>query len=237
MSTYVLVHGAWHGAWCWFKVIPLLERSGNRVVAPDLPSHGVDRTPTGTVDLQAYVDRVCEVLDACHEPVILVGHSMGGIVISQAAEARPDKVAKLVYLSAFLLADGQTLLDVAQADERATVLPNLVFSDDRRSATVRDEAITETFYADCDEADVALARSLLVPQPVAPLSTPLNVSAANWGRVPRVYIECVHDRAISIDTQRMMYGRLRCEQFHTLPSGHSPFLSMADRLADHLLNP
>ena len=91
MATYVLVHGAWHGAWCWFKVIPLLEKRGHKVVALDLPSHGRDKTPTSSVTLQSYADRVCQTLDECSEPVVLVGHSMGGVVITQAAEQRPKK--------------------------------------------------------------------------------------------------------------------------------------------------
>jgi pimeloyl-ACP methyl ester carboxylesterase len=79
MSTYVLIHGAWHGAWCWGKVVPLLQEKGHRVYTIDLPSHGADQTPVAQVSLKAYTDRVCEVLDGLDEPAILVGHSMGGI--------------------------------------------------------------------------------------------------------------------------------------------------------------
>jgi pimeloyl-ACP methyl ester carboxylesterase len=103
MSTYVLIHGAWHGGWCWDKVVPLLEKAGHKVQAPDLPSHGKDKTSYRTVSLQAYADSVCGILDTQSDRVVLVGHSMGGIVISQAAEYRPEKVDTLVYLTAFLL--------------------------------------------------------------------------------------------------------------------------------------
>ncbi len=107
MATYVLIHGAWHGAWCWDKVVSLLKMKGHRVEAPDLPGHGKDRTPIGEVSLEAYAEKICKVLDAELEPVILVGHSMGGIAISQAAEYLPDKIETLVYLTAFLLRDGE----------------------------------------------------------------------------------------------------------------------------------
>ena len=86
MSTYVLVHGAWHGAWCWYKLTPLLQKLGHTVLTPDLPSHGIDKTPTAAITLKDYSLRVCEVLDSCPEPVILVGHSMGGVVITEAAQ-------------------------------------------------------------------------------------------------------------------------------------------------------
>ena len=92
MSTYLLIHGAWHGAWCWYKVIPRLERAGHRVVAPDLPSLGIDRTPVAQISLDTWTDSICGLLDAQDEPVILVGHSRGGILISQAAEKRPEKI-------------------------------------------------------------------------------------------------------------------------------------------------
>ncbi len=92
MSTYVLVHGAWHGSWCWEKVVPLLEQAGHQVEALDLPGHGQDKTPIREITLAAYTNRVCETLDAQAEPVILVGHSLGGMVITQAAEERPAKI-------------------------------------------------------------------------------------------------------------------------------------------------
>jgi pimeloyl-ACP methyl ester carboxylesterase len=70
MSTFILIHGAWHGGWCWYKVIPLLEKEGHTVLAPDLPGHGRDKTPVLAVSLQLYVDRVCQLLDAQRKPVL-----------------------------------------------------------------------------------------------------------------------------------------------------------------------
>lgn len=235
MSTHVLIHGAWHGAWCWHKLKPLLEARGCHVIAPDLPSHGIDRTPTASVSLQTYVDRVVGLLDEAPEPVHLTGHSLGGVVITQAAEARPDKVATLVYLTAFLLPDGGTLLERAEADAGGEVIRNLVFSPDHACASVHPDARRSAFYADCSEADVALAQSLFVPQATAPLAAPVRTTAERWGRVRRIYIECTADRAISIQTQRAMQARLPCERVIGLATGHSPFLSAPEQLAEHLL--
>ncbi len=234
MSTYVLVHGAWHGAWCWDKVIPLLTKQGHRVVAPDLPGHGEDKTPIPAVTLQAYADRVCSLLDAQPEPVVLVGHSMGGIVISQAAEYRPERVKTLVYLCAFLLRDGESLLQVAQEDREALVLPNLVMAEDQSCATVRDEAIREAFYGDCSYQDVARARSLLVPQAAAPFATPVRTTVENFGRVARAYIECLRDRAISPSIQKEMYTAMPCQRLISMDTSHSPFFSAPQELVAHL---
>src|SRR5215472_7271788 len=112
MNTLVLVHGGGHGAWAWDKVVPLLHEQGHRVIAPNLPGHG-DGRPIGHQTLATYTQRIIEYLDDEPEPVILVGHSMGGLTISQVAEERPDKISALVYLAAFLLGNGQSLSDIS----------------------------------------------------------------------------------------------------------------------------
>ena len=195
MSTFILIHGSWHGAWCWYKVIPLLKRAGHRVIAPDLPSLGSDKTPISEVSLPMWAENVGQVLDAQTEPVILVGHSRGGIVISQAAETRPAKVKVLVYLSAFLLQDGESLSQMAQADTASLVASNLILARDKGYATVREEAIKDAFYGCCDAEDVALARLLLQPEALAPMGTPIRITEENFWRIPRVYIECLRDKA------------------------------------------
>src|SRR5688500_1551345 len=148
MTTFVLIHGGWAGGWTWERVAPLLEAAGHRAVAPDLPGHGSDRTPISEITLERYVDRVLEALDAAAEPVVLVGHSSGGVVITQAAERRPEKVRRLVYLCAYLPGDGQSLFDLGQADADGLILPNLVVSEDRSSARVKDEVLREALFAD-----------------------------------------------------------------------------------------
>ncbi len=233
MGGFILVHGAWHGAWAWEKVVPLLEGKGHEVEVFDLPGHGDDGTPVAKVSLQAYADRVVEALDASSGPSILVGHSMGGAVISQAAESRPDKVSKLVYLTAFLLENGQTLLEVAGADA-GIVIPNLEMSGDQSTATIKEDVITEAFYGDCSEDDTRRAKERLVPQPAVAFVTPVEITEGNFGSVPRAYIECTEDRAITINCQREMQARLPCETTMTMETSHSPFLSKPEELARHL---
>lgn len=237
MARFVLVHGAWHGAWCWYKIIPQLRRAGHTVVAPELPGHGIDRTPTKRVSMKSYTDRVCEVLDEAGEPAILVGHSMGGIVITQTAELRPARINKLVYLTAFLMPSGRSLFDEAQTHGDSLVPPNMIFDEDDPSYVgFKREAARDTFYADCSEEDVTLALSLLTPQPQSPLMAPMQTSDANFGRVPRVYIEALQDRAITHDVQKRLHSDLPCEQVITMNTSHSPFFSAPADLAGHLIN-
>jgi pimeloyl-ACP methyl ester carboxylesterase len=234
MSTYVLIHGAWHGGWCWSEVAGILRKQGHTVLTPDLPGHGLDKTPISQISLQLYAEAVVKLLDQQTEPAILVGHSMGGIVVSRAAELRPEKVKILTYVCAFLLRNGETLVQIAQSDSNALVMPNLVFSEDQSNASVKDEMLKKTFYTDCTEEIAAQAQSRLVPQALAPFGSPQEITETNYGRLPRVYIECTHDRAISIDVQRAMVKASPCKNVFSIETDHSPFLSAPTQLAAHL---
>jgi pimeloyl-ACP methyl ester carboxylesterase len=232
MSTYVLIHGAWHGAWCWEKLVPLLQQKGQTVITPDLPSHGQDLTPIGDITPQSYVQCVLRVLDAQPEPVILVGHSMGGIVISQVAEQRPEKINTLVYLAAVLLTDGASL----PPGPDSVVLQNMLIDEAQMTSTVREEAIKEGFYADCSDEDVAWAKQHLVPEAIVGAMPPIHVTEARFGRVPRIYIECLQDRAVPLHAQKMMYSALPCQRIISMNTGHSPFFSAPEELSEHLIS-
>ena len=122
---------------------------------------------------------------------VLVGHSMGGGIISQVAEDLPDKVKVLVFLRAELPLNGESVLQGLQADAKSLAFPNFVVSDDKISGTFRAEVPREGFCRDCSDADVTLARALLVQLPLAPHETSVQMGTANFGRVPRIYIECL----------------------------------------------
>jgi pimeloyl-ACP methyl ester carboxylesterase len=103
MSTYILIHGSWYGAWCWFKITPRLEAAGHKVITPDMLGDERDRTPPGQVTMRDCVDTIIKILDAKREPVVLVAEGRGGLSVTQAAEERPNKIRALVYLAAYLL--------------------------------------------------------------------------------------------------------------------------------------
>jgi pimeloyl-ACP methyl ester carboxylesterase len=230
MSTFVLVHGAWHGGWCWYKMTARLEARGHRVFAPDMPGHGVDRTPIETVTLDSIVERICQVVDAAPEPVVLVGHSYGGAVISQTAERRPHQVRTLAYVTALLLANGQSASAAAEGDGESILGPEIEFAPDGLTATVNPKILREAFYAQCRPEDIALARACLVPEALAGFQTPVQTTGQRWGRIPRVYVECLNDRAISAARQRKMYTAQPCEHVYTMETDHSPFFSAPDEL-------
>ena len=236
MSTYVFIHGGCHGGWCWHKVVPLVKKEGHTAVAPDLPGHGQDKTPIAQVTLQACADRVCDMIRQQSEPVILVGHSLAGKVISQAAEQCPDRISTLVYLTATMLQDGEASSPVPEGATASLLGQNLIMSDDGKYVTVREEALKEIFYGDCTDDDVARAKSMVVPEATAILQAPINVTEENYGRIPRIYIECLQDRSIVPEAQKLMYTRTPCQRIISMNTAHSPFLSAPEELVGQLLS-
>ncbi len=235
MSTYLLIHGGWHGAWCWDKVTPLLEAAGHTVIAPDLPGHGNDKTPIKDVTLDLYAQATVDFAAQAEEPVIVVGHSMTGLSNSQAVEMAPEKFKAQVFMAAFLLPSGKCLLDQAQPDVENLVLRNLTFSEDRSRMEFNLDAVDEALYGECSAEDVARAKTLLHAQASAPFGTPVQLSEARWGRVPRYYVTCLRDQAITPKSQKAMYTANPCKEVFTIDTDHSPFLSRPEELVEHLL--
>lgn len=238
--TFLLVHGAWHGAWCWNKVVPLMIAKGYKVVAIDLPSHGSDTTNANSVTFADYVKKVTETANNVDGEVILVGHSMGGTVISQAAEVLgKTKVYKLIYLDAFLPKNGESVSSLARMIEsslpkdtnRVTIGNGLIVSEDRNSSIFKPEIADILFYHDCNELDKEFAHKNMNRQSFAPLGTPVNVSDSIYGSIPKYYILCTESKDLD---KSILPTRVKCEKVIKLKSGHSPFFSKPRQLVELL---
>jgi pimeloyl-ACP methyl ester carboxylesterase len=236
MATFILIHGAWHGGWCWERVAPLLVAQGHRVLAPDLPGMGADRRKHGSDPVGDWTGFVADLATSAGGPVILIGHSLGGVVISEVAERVPDAIDRLVYLTAFLLESGQSLADVA------TRYPDVGPARAFRPAEVDGEVIVDPdqavgiFYNEMSADDAREAVDRLGPQPLAAFTKPVTLSAERFGRVPRAYVEATDDRAISLEMQRDMQAVMPCDPVITLQCDHSPFYSAVPELAEALLS-
>ncbi|MDC3132892.1 alpha/beta fold hydrolase [Flavobacteriaceae bacterium] len=230
MNTYLLINGAWHGAWCWNKVNFLLKKQGHNVITPELPGHGEDKTPVKEVTIQLYTDCICEILDTLEGPVILIGHSMGGLIMSQVAEYRPEKIKLLVYVAAFVLKNGESALPFIRKDSESLLISNIYFSKDMSTIGVNEDEIKNVFYGDCTDEDIIRAKSLMSPQSFAPIKTRLNITHEKFELIPKIYIECLQDKAISLTMQRKMHTNFSWEKVYSINCSHSPFFSSPDEL-------
>jgi len=237
MSSFVFVHGAWHGAWCWSKVVPLLEAKGHKTTALDLPGHGEDDTPITQVTFEAYCNKLRGVVEAAPEPVILVGHSMGGRVITQVAELCPDKIETLVYLAAILLRNGESAAPEDPGADETLIDRSMVTSEDGNFQVLQADAMRELLFHDCSDEDAGKAMALLAPRQAAqPMTMPMRLTDENFGRIRKIYIECLQDKAVTPAQQRSMYSLTPCDKIISMNTSHSPFLSAPGELAGHLMS-
>jgi pimeloyl-ACP methyl ester carboxylesterase len=219
MTTFVLVHGAFHGGWCWYRIVAELEARGHKVVAPDLPGHG--RAAGQPASLRIYGDHVADIIRKQDEPVVLVGHSMGGSVITVAGETVPEKVAHIVYVTAFMGPDGDSMAgDLSAMPTQGGLIP----TPDK----------TFALYHDCPKEDAALARLCLTDQPHLPLVEAIAWTPERWGRIPRTFVGCLKDMVFSIADQRRRAGSAPGTRWIEFDCGHSPFFVMPKALADVL---
>lgn len=240
MATFLLVHGPYQGAVCWQSLIPLLTRAGHRVLAPDLPACGQDTSPMVEARLSSHAGRVTALIDTLVERPILVGHDLGGSVCSQAAEQRAWRVAATVYVAGLLLPSGETA-ESFLADEAGRGLDDPVAACRRASVDglswrLPPEAAQALYFHRCRPEDARAALAQLTEQPALVERDSTLLTADGWGRVPRYYVSCTDDRAVSPAWQRRMIDRTPCTHVYELDADHTPQRSAPAALAEILLD-
>jgi len=225
MKTFILIHGSWHSSWNWHKVVPILEKQGHKVFAIDLLGMGRDKTPIEEITLQSTVGQICKLIDKIEGKVILVGHSKNGIMISQVAEYRPEKIEKLIYLAAYLIPNGKTQADYSSQDVDGVLKPYVTRYSETNSHTLQPEIYEEGLYHDCDDDIYQMARMILSHESGVTGVTPLKLTDENFGSVRRFYIECTEDRAVTPFIQQKMYNETVCEKVYQMQTSHSLFLA------------
>jgi pimeloyl-ACP methyl ester carboxylesterase len=271
-SPFLLIHGAWHGAWCWTPVVEYLVTRGHPVLALDMPGHGLDapipesygldaaalateKSALGEISLTEYAEPAIEAtrrLHATYGPVVVVGHSLAGVVLNVLGEAAPEAVERLVYLAAFAPAPGKTAFaDAERAGFATSLFLKLPVADPAQVGAVRlnwrsedaeyRETAAQCFYGDVDPAVRAAAARLLSPdEPVRLYSDEAPVTPERWGSLPHSFIRTTQDRAVPVEAQDEFIAELdtltpeNAFDVRTIESSHSPFLSQPAALADIL---
>jgi pimeloyl-ACP methyl ester carboxylesterase len=225
VDGFVLVHGGYHGAWCWDPVRPKLALPS---VAVDLPGRGTRPLTEKPVTIDQCVEAVMADADAAGlSTMVLVGHSMGGITITEVVNRHPDRVAHLVYVAALVLPPGGTVFDLYSLD------PASAAANPAGVMPLMPESVAhQMFAADLSPEAFAPAHAQCVPEPVGLFAA--TVSGYDSG-VPATYLHCGRDGAVSGEVTEQMVERLRPETVHDIDADHDIMLSQPDLVAD-LLN-
>ena len=232
MTVFVLLHGMWHGGWCWQKVAPLLRSAGHEVYTPTLTGLGERvHVQYPDLDLNTHIQDIVNLFE--YEDLhaaILVGHSFGGTLAPIIADRIPDRIAHLVNLDGPLAADGKALKDLI-GDSWDFILQNAVApGDEQRIQPIPDWTFGIT------GADLAWFRSKLTPHPRKPLTTPIRLTDSAARAIPRTYISCVEGAtAEDIAAEKTKFSNLGWAYRH-LPTGHDAMITMPEALAGILLD-
>ncbi len=221
----VLVHGAFETAAVWAPVEAQLRKDGHETVAVNLPGRPGNPLPPGEATADLYRDAVLQALGRFKAPVILVGHSFGGITVSNVAEAAPERIRTVVYVAAYLPKSGQSLLSLSQTDPDSQMGPAFRVSDDKTVASVAPDRRGPLFCNDCAEATRAQVAAGIVDEPLAPPATPAILTAKRFGKVDKVYIHTAQDVVVSPRLQAAMVAATPVRRQITLQTGHAPFSS------------
>ena len=237
---FVLIHGGFHGAWCWERTIPEIERLGHSAIAIDLPGHGKRRDERST-----NADRRDAILAVLQAGDILVGHSGGGYDITLAADAAPEKVSHLVYLAAGLPLEGRSILEATGGAKAEGQVTRPMSGDTGMAKFIRvnakgrieafdRDAVCEFFYHDCDKATAHWAFDLLTPAPTEFLTETVTLPKFWQANLPRSYIHCLQERAKPYEMSKIVIERLGVMPL-SIDASHSPFLSCPAELAKVLV--
>ena len=232
MANFFFIHGAMHGAWCWVKIIDILENNGHHCLDMDLPGAGLDRTPRTEVTFDTYLQSIDHFIENNDlHSVNLVGHSMAGMLLPDIAVDERAGVDNVIFLAAYVLDEGESLMDTMPEDRKKIVLEGVANSDDNTFMPSY-EAVRQNYFGDMDEESAGNYYKLMTPQPYAPIvhKSDLDLSLVEQ---PMHYIQCTSDQAVNSELAESFISKINCE-VHKLDCGHDSMLSHPHKLAELL---
>lgn len=220
-----LVHGAFEDSHVWDRVSAKLQADGYRVINVNLPGRPSAPMAPNLVSNDVYRDVVLKAISGEAKPVVLVGHSFGGIAVTNVAEAAPEKIKTAVYLAAFLPQNGESMLSLAKQDRDSKAGPALHIDEAKGMISVNYAARADLFANGAPEGLRKVLPDLIIDEPVGPIVTPVKVTPARFGKVDKAYIHTAQDQVVSPYLQQKMVEATPVRLQFTLNTGHTPFLT------------
>jgi pimeloyl-ACP methyl ester carboxylesterase len=226
MATFVLIHGAWHGSWCWQDIVPTLEKS-HKILLIDLPGRNYSQPGDfKEIDLSAYVSHVIEALKDISGDIILVGHSMAGMVITQVAEQIPERLSALVYVAAFMPKHQESLFDITRQADGPGISTEFIANQPDNYIDLKKSARTQSLLLNMvPDALAEVTMQKLNKEPFMAFVEKSNIPTMAFHHIPQFYIKCLQDQAILPAFQNTMIAKLNNPTVYELNADHSPYLS------------
>lgn len=235
MKKYMLIHGSWHGAWCWYKVAPRLKSLGHNVSVPELPGRILNPKRPMFVGLNDMVKAVEPFLQGDQKTTIVV-HSRYGILASQLAEIYPERIERIIYLASFMIPTEKRVAEYFRLDKDSLIAPYVEISKTGMWDRLNPKIFREGLYHDCSDEDNMLGASLLGKEPLRPAIAKLKLTDDRFGRVPRSYIRLTEDRAVSIFLQDRLLNETSVDRVESIHASHSAYFSKPDELVAKIVS-
>jgi pimeloyl-ACP methyl ester carboxylesterase len=232
-KQFVLIHGAWHGGWCWDKVVQELEKAGHQAIGPTMPGHepGADRSG---IRLDDYIQAVIRELDGLQGPVVLAGHSSAGFIVQSVAARKPERIEQLIFNNAFILPHGKSQFDMVPPEIAQGMTQAAAASPDN-CVPVMGDFVRETLMAGEDGTLVDELIERLVPQPIALFTTPVDLTGLALEQFKRTLIYCKNDLSLPPGAYIGMAQALGEFDLLELELGHEGLFTHPELIAQALL--
>lgn len=234
MAHYILIHGSWHGAWCWYKIAARLVSEGHEVKVPELPGRISNPARPIFVGLGHMVKSVAQYLPTDRKTTIVV-HSRYGIIASQLAEAYPERIKRIIYVASFMIPSGKCVAEYFKHDKDAMIGPYIEVSKTGMWDRLNPKIFRECLYHDCSDEDNMLGKLLLGKEPLRPAITKLKLTSDKYGQIPRAYIRLTQDRAVSLSLQDRLINETQVSRVESVEASHSAYFSKPDELTQTIL--
>ena len=235
MKRFLLIHGSWHGAWCWYKVAPRLESEGHIVTVPDVPGRMLSPAKPISVGFNTMLKSLRGSLPA-GEKTTIVAHSRYGILASTLAEAFPDRIDRVIYLASYMLPTGKRGAEYFRWDKTSFLAPHVKISKLGMWDQLHPDIFREGLYHDCNEDDNKLGLMLLGKEPLRPVLSKLKLTDGRYGRVPKAYIRLTEDQAVTPALQDRLLNEVCVDRVESIAASHSAYFSKPDELTRTILS-